>query len=88
MASNNRPQVSRASVEKAISVVAFWHGIDPSLIRDSNRRAGWRARRDVIRSVYRPGVSMASIGRRMGMHHTAILHALGRIKPKTQGAQP
>lgn len=37
------------------------------------------ARREVYRRLHDAGWNFSEIGRRMGVHHTSVLHGLGRL---------
>jgi DNA-binding transcriptional ArsR family regulator len=75
----------RPSARAIIRFVADRHGLGvDDLLAKTNRRAIVAIRMEAIREIRerRPDLPVAQIGREFGMHHTTVLHHLGRLGRK------
>jgi hypothetical protein len=82
--SSRRTGVAPSRVDSVIAQVARERKLDPGLVRNTKlrRRKVAMARREAWRRLALPNVSIMSIAAAWPCHHTAILHALGRVNKK------
>lgn len=61
-----------------VGYVARQHGLDPEDLARPARGRIMAAKREAIAEADRLGYSSVEIGRFLGLHHTTVLHHLGR----------